>query len=67
MTRFLKRGNRKPCLKPCGECVFTGKECWKFMKSYFCGDYVFTIVPRPPDGTRCRDLDGNIKVVGRDI
>lgn len=25
---------------------------------------IFTLVPRPPDGTRCLDLDGNIKVVG---
>ena len=27
----------------------------------------FTLVPRPPDGTRCRDLDGNLKIVGVDV
>jgi len=34
----------------------------------FCGtDKIYILVPRPPDGTRCRDLEGNIKVVGRDV
>ena len=32
-----------------------------------CGDGIFLLVPRPPDGTRCRDLEGNIKVVRRDV
>lgn len=27
----------------------------------------FILVPRPPDGTRCRDLDGNLKIVGVDV
>jgi hypothetical protein len=27
----------------------------------------FILGPRPPDGTRCRDLEGNVKVVGRDV
>ena len=32
-----------------------------------CSKGVFIETPRPPDGTRCRDLDGNIKVVGVDV
>ena len=32
-----------------------------------CRNKIFLETPRPPDGTRCRDLDGNIKVVGRDV
>ena len=32
-----------------------------------CSRGVFIEVPRPPDGTRCRDLDGNLKIVGVDV
>jgi len=70
MTRFLKRA--EPTHSLCGGCVFRNPEngvCFlrPYPRACGCGDGIFTLVPRPPDGTRCRDLDGNIKVVGRDV
>lgn len=79
MTRFLKRN---PCVIGfewrCDGCAFdihhNSRSCLKHKIIYpgpretMCidPDVVFVLVPRPPDGTHCRDLEGNIKVVGRD-
>jgi len=70
MTRFLKRA--KPTSLLCGGCVFSNPEngvCfWRASpRACGCGKGIFTLVPRPPDGTRCRDLDGNLKIVGVDV
>ena len=69
MTRFLKRAEPTSCL--CGGCTFNGSPGCVFTeitrRPALCGDQIYILVPRPPDGTRCRDLDGNIKVVGRDV
>lgn len=32
-----------------------------------CSRGVFIEVTRPPDGTRCRDLEGRVKIVGVDV
>ena len=70
MTRFLKRAERTN--NKCDGCIFRRPPysfgpCRAF-KVPFCGtDKIYILVPRPPDGTRCRDLDGNIKVVRRDV
>ena len=76
MTRFLKRVV-SDCF--CTGCAFDishdGNSCLKHKIIYpgtrevMCvdPDVIFLLVPRPPDGTRCRDLDGNIKVVGVDV
>ena len=78
MTRFLKR---VPVIdgSGCNGCAFdihhNGNSCLKHKIVYpgtreaMCvdPDIIFILVPRPPDGTRCRDLDGNIKVVGVDV
>ncbi len=68
MTRFLKRVKRDSYR--CTGCIFNkGIICSAVGAPIpFCGTYhIFVLVPRPPDGTRCRDLDGNIKVVGVDV
>ena len=68
MTRFLKRVKRNN--SRCTGCIFNkGTMCSAFESPIpFCGTYhIFTLVPRPPNGTRCRDLNENIKVVGRDV
>lgn len=69
MTRFLKRAERKD--RMCTGCVLYREfpeNCLGSELNMPCGTYsIFILVPRPPDGTRCRDLDGNIKVVGRDV
>ena len=70
MTRFLKRA--EPTSGLCGGCIFRNpKNVVCFWRDTHCdcgcGDGIYTLVPRPPDGTRCRDLDGNIKVVGVDV
>ena len=65
MTRFLKREKWK-FDTGCSRCVFDN---WPTSPLCLgaCRGMVFTLVPRPRDGTRCRDLDGNIKVVGVDV
>lgn len=70
MTRFLKRVPQK-VNGTCGGCVFANIQptIW-YYGCYFriyCGDGILTLVPRPPDGTRCRDLEGNLKIVGVDV
>lgn len=66
MTRFLKRENGPHETIRCLGCVFFPKFlCWRHKVK--CGDGIYILAPRPSDGTRCRDLDGNIKVVGRDV
>ena len=66
MTRFLKSvwsGSEAPC----NLCDLRAIDCL-MTNAPGCDDGChFLIVPRPPDGTRCRDLDGNIKVVGGDV
>ena len=66
MTRFLKRAESTD--GHCGGCVFDTR-CLSVTrgKSPRCGRDTFILVPRPPDGTRCRDLDGKIKIVGKDV
>ncbi len=65
MTRFLKR-EKWQIETACNPCVFNQyTTCPISLED--CREVVFILVPRPPDGTRCRDLDGNIKVVGRDV
>ena len=75
MTRFLKRVLSN---SECDGCAFMGQAgtyCLKHAIIFPFGDHaacvqpdsIFLLVPRPPDGTRCRDLDGNIKVVGVDV
>ncbi len=70
MTRFLKREKRDD--RSCAGCILWRpfpQACWvSELNIPYCGNYsIYALVPRPPDGTRCRDLDGNIKVVGRDV
>ena len=74
MTRFLKRAHEDG--RMCGGCAlrlggrkYLCNSIWKGRDDYPCGsgNDIFHLVPRPPDGTRCRDLDGNIKVVGVDV
>jgi len=68
MTRFLKRVKRSDYR--CTGCIFNkGVICLANESPIpFCGTYhIFTLVPRSPDGTRCRDLDGNLKIVGVDV
>ena len=73
MTRFLKRAHEDG--RMCGGCCFDNMRdengfCgWTYIanRKPRCGWGIFILVPRPPDGTRCRDLDGNIRVVGRDL
>ena len=66
MTRFLKSvwfGS----VASCNLCDLYEIDCMT-INSPGCDDGChFVLVPRPPDGTRCRDLNGNIKVVGRDV
>ncbi|MFA5377397.1 MAG: hypothetical protein WC455_16720 [Dehalococcoidia bacterium] len=73
MTRFLKR---VPSGNGCGGCaLWNDQTCLKHYitplidihNTCVAPNSIFTLVPRPPDGTRCRDLDGNIKVVRRDV
>jgi hypothetical protein len=73
MTRFLKRVSQSNLLGCFGCDMYKGMDCLLHAKSSHkkpvgCREdsFILTIVPRPPVGTRCRDLDGNIKVVGRD-
>ena len=74
MTRFLKRAYRASV--PCQGCAlhigrgnFLCDKLQDHQTRLACGNGWFNLilVPRPPDGTRCRDLKGNIKVVGRDV
>jgi len=69
MTRFLKRVERAN--NKCDGCIFRRPDPFGPCRAFnvpFCGtDKIYILVSRPPDGTRCRDLDGNIKVVGRDV
>lgn len=78
MTRFLKlikHGDENSFLGGCLGCIFYDRlarndtPCVALTLSIpFCGTHsIYIIVPRPPAGTRCRDLEGNIKVVGRDV
>jgi hypothetical protein len=79
MTRFLKREKwlvenivfpDQPC-QGCAMNINHGAGCLMHfirpMRPAGCYLGIYILVPRPPDGTRCRDLDGNIKVVGRDV
>ena len=69
MTRFLKR-EKWQFETACNPCVFKSgpfKYTTCSISLADCREDVFIFVARPPDGTRCRDLDGNIKVVGRDV
>ena len=70
MTRFLKRAGRVD--RSCSGCVLYRDFPLSCLASElnmpYCGTYsIYVLVPSPPDGTRCRDLDGNIRVVGRDL
>jgi hypothetical protein len=65
MTRFLKR-EKWQFETACNPCVFN-KYTTCPISLEDCIEDVFILVPRPPDGTRCRDFDGNIKVVGVDV
>ena len=67
MTRFLKREKRAD--RSCAGCMLYRDSCWASeLNMPFCGTYsIYILVPRPPDGTRCRDLAGKIKIVGMDV
>lgn len=69
MTRFLKLKERSHI--NCMGCVFLkfshGCQAHRKLAFPFCGESIYISVPRPHDGTRCRDRDGNIKVVGVDV
>ena len=75
MTRFLRRAKQENdderLCQGCAMDIRNGAACLMHIARpqlpAGCGDGIFTLVPRPPDGTRCRDLNGNIKVVGRDV
>ena len=65
MTRFLKR-EKWQIDTACTPCVFNKYTICPIPLEY-CEEVVFILAPRPPDGTRCRDLDGNLKIVGVDV
>ena len=75
MTRFLKRAASPERECPCGGCVFWVNEinflcvAVELQRGVHpdCSQGVFVETPRPPDGTRCRDFDGNLKIVGVDV
>jgi len=75
MTRFLKRAKQENddglLCQGCAMNIQNGAACLMHIARpqlpAGCGGGIYILVPRPPDGTRCRDLDGNIKVVGRDV
>ena len=74
-TRFLKREKEYdyivPLCRGCAMDIRNGAACLMHIARPLlpagCGDGIYILVPRPPDGTRCRYLDGNIKVVGVDV
>lgn len=74
MTRFLKRVPQSNLLGCFGCDMSRGMDCLLHVnninkKPVGCNEssFILKLVSRPPDGTRCRDLDGNTRVVGVDI
>ena len=77
-TRFLKRLKRENkaadderLCQGCAMDIRNGAACLMHIARPLlpagCGDGIYILVPRPPDGTRCRDLAGKIKIVGVDV